>query len=345
METGLDIKLSFSKGESESVKIMTIHASKGLEFPVCYYSGLSKKFNIDDLKSPFYFSEKYGFIVPYFDKTPKNIILKTLLKNEYIEDEISEKLRLFYVALTRAREKMIIVTHLNLESLSYKDNGIISDEIRLKYRSFLDFLNSIVHSLDKNITPVDLSKINLTKDYNLSSKSLNYQKPKITEKLNVQELNIESNLIENTHFSKNINKLETKEEKKNIEMGLHMHKIFEDINLLNPDYSKLSEFSQNKVKTFINTKILEGALDIYKEYEFIYLDQDEEKHGIIDLLITKEDKNIIVDYKLKNISDKAYLKQLNGYKKYIEKITNKQTEIYLYSILDETLQNITKVPN
>ena len=128
-------------------------------------------------------------------------------------------------------------------------------------------------------------------------------------------------------------------------MGLHMHKIFEDINLLNPDYSKLSEFSQNKVKAFINTKILDGALDIYKEYEFIYLDQDEEKHGIIDLLITKKDKNIIVDYKLKNISDEAYISQLNGYKKYIESITNKQTEIYLYSILDETLQDMTKVPN
>ena len=345
LETGLDIKLSFSKGESESVKIMTIHASKGLEFPICYYSGLSKNFNIDDLKSPFYFSSKYGFIVPYFNQSPQNTILKTLLKNEYIEDEISEKLRLFYVALTRAREKMIIVAHLNLESLSYKDSGIISDEIRLKYRSFLDFLNSIVHSLDKNITPVDLSKINLTKDYNLSSKSLNYQKPKITEKLNVQELNIESNLIENSHFSKTINKLETKEEKKNIEMGLHMHQIFENINLLNPDYSKLSEFSKNKVQAFINTGILNNALDTYKEYEFIYDDENEEKHGIIDLLITKENKNIIVDYKLKNISDEAYLKQLNGYKKYIESITNKQTEIYLYSILDETLQNITKVPN
>ena len=268
-----------------------------------------------------------------------------MLKNEYIEDEISEKLRLFYVALTRAREKIIIVAHLNLESLSYKDSGIISDEIRLKYRSFLDFLNSIVHSLDKNITPVDLSKINLTKDYNLSSKSLNNQKPKITEKLNVQELNIESNLIENSHFSKTINKLETKEEKKNIEMGLHMHQIFENINLLNPDYSKLSEFSKNKVQAFINTEILNNALDTYKEYEFIYDDENEEKHGIIDLLITKENKNIIVDYKLKNISDEAYLKQLNGYKKYIESITNKQTEIYLYSILDETLQNITKVPN
>ena len=56
-------------------------------------------------------------------------------------------------------------------------------------------------------------------------------------------------------------------------------------------------------------------------------------------------KQLIVNYKLKNISDEAYLKQLNGYKKYIESITNKQTEIYLYSILDETLQNITKVPN
>ena len=57
-------------------------------------------------------------------------------------------------------------------------------------------------------------------------------------------------------------------------------------------------------------------------------------HGIIDLLIEREDKVIIVDYKLKNIDDNAYVEQLNGYRRYIEHITNKVVEVYLYSILD-----------
>ena len=49
---------------------------------------------------------------------------------------------------------------------------------------------------------------------------------------------------------------------------------------------------------------------IYKEYEFIYEEEKEEYHGIIDLLLIKENENIIVDYKLKNIDDENYTKQL-----------------------------------
>ena len=53
------------------------------------------------------------------------------------------------------------------------------------------------------------------------------------------------------------------------------------------------------------------------------------------------DNNIkIIDYKLKNINDNAYLKQLSGYKNYIENTFNKDTSIYLYSILDNTLEKV-----
>ena len=48
----------------------------------------------------------------------------------------------------------------------------------------------------------------------------------------------------------------------------------------------------------------------------------------------------IIDYKLKNISDEAYLKQLNGYKDYIENRFNKPTNIYLYSVTNNTLEKI-----
>jgi len=72
----------------------------------------------------------------------------------------------------------------------------------------------------------------------------------------------------------------------------------------------------------------------HKEYEFIYEEEEIEKHGIIDLLLEYEDHFDIIDYKLKNIDDENYDKQLNGYKKYIQSISNKQVNCYLYSILD-----------
>ena len=339
-ENGLDIKLSLNKDSSNSVKIMTIHASKGLEFPICYYSGLYKKFNIDDLKNLFYFSKDYGFIVPYFDDGLKSTILKTLLKNNYIHEEISERLRLFYVALTRAREKMIIISSIKPNESSYKENGVIASSIREKYISFTSILNSINEFIKQNINQIDIETINLTKEYNLSKNKI-LTPPNITKKININDLNIESNTVEKSHFSKTIHSIQTKENKQNIEMGLKMHSIFENIDFLNPNYETLTDFEKNKIKAFINTNILNNAKEIFKEYEFIYEDENESHHGIIDLLINKENENIIVDYKLKNIKDEEYINQLNGYKKYIEYITEKPTNIYLYSILDEKLEKVT----
>ena len=88
---------------------MTIHKSKGLEYNICYYAGLYNKFNIRDLRDSFMYDKKYGIITPVFNKGLGDTIYKILIKEDYIKEEISEKIRLFYVALTRAKEKMILL--------------------------------------------------------------------------------------------------------------------------------------------------------------------------------------------------------------------------------------------
>ena len=75
---------------------------------------------------------------------------------------------------------------------------------------------------------------------------------------------------------------------------------------------------------------------MYKEYEFI----DDNSHGIIDLIIDCNTHLEIIDYKLKNIDDLSYDKQLLGYKKYLEKKTNRKVKCYLYSIFDEVYREI-----
>lgn len=334
LERKLEIKQKINKGATNSVKIMTIHTSKGLEYPICYYSGLFKEFNISDLKQKFYFEKNYGIITPYIDEYPKTTILKTLLKRHYIKEEISEKIRLFYVALTRAREKMIIVTSVEPKEPS---GTIVEDSTRLKYMSFKDMIDSVYDTIEKYVKEVDVSSLNMTKNYNLSKKNFNKEKFLTEKPIEIENINVETEKLEEKHFSKTTNALYTKEEKDNIKMGLHLHEVFENFDFINKDYSKLSDFEKKKVENFINTKVLEGAKKILKEYEFIHEDEDE-FHGIIDLLIIKENENVIVDYKLKNTNDKEYLKQLTGYKKYIENITNKHTKIYLYSILDGILK-------
>ena len=232
---------------------------------------------------------------------------------------------------------MIIVT--SLKQKPFQNSDVIEDMIRLKYLSFKDMIDSLDYVIDNYIKNIDNEKINLTKKYNLSKKKFNPQKflnGKITR---VKEIKIPTKKIEKSHFSKNIHKLRSREESNKIELGLHMHEIFEYFDFQKLDYSNLNEFEKKKVEAFVSTGIMDNQKNIYKEYEFVYQD-DNEYHGIIDLLIEKENENIIVDYKLKNTDDKEYIKQLKGYKKYIEKITEKDTKIYLYSILDENLKEL-----
>lgn len=345
LSANIDMKYKSYDPKSKSVKIMTIHTSKGLEFPICYYSGLYCKFNISDIKDKFLFSNEYGIVTPYFKEGINESLIKFLIKYHYLEEEVSEKIRLFYVALTRAKEKMIILTPVSDEEIyDLAENKTIDLSIRRKYDRFSKFLNSIKHYLIKYYKPLDLSTINLTKEYLYTSKSLS----KLTT-TNPQEFVVEPIKVENTttitqeHFSKNLHELITKDIKNNMEFGLLMHETLEYLDFKNPNYEAIeNSFIKDKVSKFLSQPLLSNVsnANIYKEYEFIYNDETNEYHGIIDLMLEYDDKIDIIDYKLSNVNDPNYLKQLTGYKTYINTITNKPINIYLYSILNETLEQL-----
>ena len=93
------------------VRIMSIHKSKGLEFPVVFVSGLGKNFNKQDVRSRMVLHPEYGIGLDYMDgsrriKTP-TIIKKAIAKQIELEN-LGEELRVLYVALTRAKEKLIL---------------------------------------------------------------------------------------------------------------------------------------------------------------------------------------------------------------------------------------------
>ena len=94
------------------VRMMTVHSSKGLEFPFVIYSGLSKRFNRQDLQRPVILNAHYGLGMDYYDVT-QDVTFPSLASVTYraiAEKElISEEMRLIYVALTRAREKLILI--------------------------------------------------------------------------------------------------------------------------------------------------------------------------------------------------------------------------------------------
>ena len=337
-----EIKYSLNTSAGNNVKIMNIHKSKGLEFHICYYSGLHKAFNISDLKQLFTIDNELGIIAPYKEEKTKETIYKYLLKDKYMKEEIAEKIRLFYVAMTRCKEKMILVTSMT-DKEKDRVHNLVEDNIRLKYKSFLDILNSIKENIKPYIINIDLNKQNLTKDYN-KIKENNYEKliNKNNKKIIKKTISIESNKEEEKHFSKETNKLISKEEYKNMEFGTKMHYILELIDFKNPDFKNIDSFYKEKINNFLKQDILKDIKEanIYKEYEFIYEENNTTYHGIIDLMLEYNDHIDIIDYKLKNIEDENYTKQLNGYKNYIENKLNKKTFIYLYSIINNRIEEV-----
>lgn len=338
IESDMKIEYNVTESSNNTVKIMTIHASKGLEFNVCYYGGLYSKFNIKEAISKFSYDDKYGIIIPYKDKFLYNTIYHNLSYRNYVLENISERIRLFYVALTRAKEKMIFILPENTKEEAGYISDIIDDSIRSKYNSFASImysLESITKSYYKNI---DINSIDLSKNYNLV-KNDNYNKllGRVEDKLDVQDINIDIQKEEEKSFSKKNIHITSKEEQDRLDYGKKVHELFELTDFHNT--SNLTGKNREIITNFLDKVNIDNA-DIYKEYEFIYEEDNTTYHGIIDLMLVYKDNIKIIDYKLKNISDEAYLKQLNGYKDYIENRFNKPTNIYLYSVTNNTLEKI-----
>ena len=344
IENNEDIKYTTFSSNSDSVKILTIHKSKGLEYPVCYYADLDHEFNTSELKDKFICDKNYGLIVPSNMEDITTSVIKELYKKDFIKEEISEKIRLFYVALTRAREKMVIVLpEKETKKLEKNENGVIEEIRRLSFSKLSDFMYGVKDYLDKYFKTIDITKLGLTKDYQYN-KTINIKdNTNIKDDINVEEINIKNDIAEEKHFSKETNVLSTKEEIKMMKYGTRIHEYLELIDYKNPNLSLIKDtFIKDKIEKFLNNDLLKNIKDsnIYHEYEFYYEKDNINYHGIIDLMLEYDEHIDIIDFKLKSITDDNYKSQLYGYKNYIENITNKKVNTYLYSILNEKIESI-----
>ena len=98
-------------GDENTVRILSIHKSKGLEFPVVFLAGMGKKFNKQDLYGKILIDPDLGIATDYLDlelrvKTPT--LKKNVLRRRLELEALGEELRVLYVAMTRAKEKLIM---------------------------------------------------------------------------------------------------------------------------------------------------------------------------------------------------------------------------------------------
>ena len=161
-------------GENENVvRIMSIHKSKGLEFPVAIISRTDKKFNQKDLNESILLHQDIGFGMQYINydrKIEYTTATKEAIKIKTKEESIAEEMRILYVALTRAKEKLIITGVENdftksieqkkeLLEIYEKENYKINHLVLKKYLSYLEWIELVYLNHQDIENQITLNKI------------------------------------------------------------------------------------------------------------------------------------------------------------------------------------------
>lgn len=183
--------------QEDVVRIMTIHKSKGLEFPVVIIGGMNKRFNLRDTQGKYILDKDHGFATKYIDPK-KRITYPTLyflsLKEEAIQKQLAEEMRVLYVAMTRAKEKLVMIGNVPSFSDSIEKwqqstdhpDWVLPNPVRKNARTYLDWVGpALARHRDNSILQGELTPA-LSKVFDDASK-WNVQIVQIPTLLNIGE--------------------------------------------------------------------------------------------------------------------------------------------------------------
>ncbi len=318
-----DVRYSISVKNAPGVKLMNIHKSKGLEFPICYFSGLSSKFNEGDYHKSIGYYNETGF---YNSSNKISIIKEVGIRSLKIKD-ISEKIRLFYVALTRTREKMIIV----------RPNDFAIPKNYMGINNMARILDMAIDDIGDYIINID--DLSVSRNYKFKSelKDINYNnKPEYLVN------NYLGDYIYKNRISKEVIEVLSDEEQENLDYGNHLHEIMESLDFNKVDLSNLNEEDYNIISNVLTNNLFKNIKNAktFHEHEFFTTLNNKYYHGIIDLLVIYDDHIDIIDYKLKNINHSEYDRQLGIYRDYIKTVSNLPIRCYLLSLLENEIREV-----
>lgn len=317
-----DLKAAKIIGENENVvRIMTIHKSKGLEFPVVILAGVGKQFNFRDLNGKILLDQDLGMGPQYID-SDRYIEFKTLAKKALAikakNEAISEEMRILYVALTRAKEKLIIVGRQKdvnkkmsekqklLEIYSTIDDDKINPYLLQKYKTYLDWLE-LIYLKEGVANTKNLFTVNINK------------REKTSVKIENEVEDISKKIIEESNKN---NDEQEKEKIKEILNWQYKHQSIEGIPT-KTSVSKLKEEREQEIQItqepkFINEEAktkLTGAqkgtlihlcLQKMRETEEYNLEK------ITELIEGLKDKEIITEIEAQNIDKEKLLEYTNS---------------------------------
>lgn len=307
----VSVKFSSLRESNNAVTLINIHRSKGLEYPIVYLSGLFKEFNREETKTSWLINSTFGLSLPLVDSANESLV-EYFIKEEISGEDFQEKLRLFYVAITRVRERLIF-----LYPSKVKPSLIIDLKHKINFSSFLEYAN------------VE-SKYGV--DYQFKNTEISEKSPQNTaKKIDFKEISIPSNLIESHRASK---ELDEDVDHSLLEFGNELHELLEVVDYKNKDLS----FIKNPLLARYVNNVLRSSLfkDVKNEmlrHEYAFFDEVHNTRGVIDCLIILDKEIKIVDFKLKNIDDDKYINQLHVYRDYIKTISKLPIRLYLISAM------------
>ncbi len=341
IDEGLDVEIAASMHDAQDqVKMMTIHKSKGLEFPVVYVPSLSRNWNRSTMKN-YAFSERYGFLIPHEDDGLRESFAFALYKEELLKEDTSERLRVLYVALTRAKEMCIVPLNAKEKRPWHRDDfdRVKAFERRRYYKNYKDVLTSVKEELSHAVTPINLSATQFKVDYALQLKTETIDAKPLEGK--IYQPPLVGEIKQSKQYSSEVSQLLDKDTFEAIEQGNRMHDYLERIDFFGDVLKQIKALTdqpseQTMLKAFFDSALMQSLTikQVYKEFPFSVLDENDVTSGYIDLLIETDSTFVIIDYKLKTIDKEAYFDQVTGYKDVLSTMTDKPIEGYLYSIVD-----------
>lgn len=156
---------SASGEEDDTVRIMSIHKSKGLEFPIVFLAGMNKQFNTQDIRSSIILHSELGVGPEYVDtglRTKVPTLLKKVIQKKVQIENLGEELRVLYVAMTRAREKLIMTGYVKSKDEITGKKFTFSE--LLSARSFQDLVLPAMINRIGDITSIDKLPYTIAKD-------------------------------------------------------------------------------------------------------------------------------------------------------------------------------------
>lgn len=320
--------------KEDVVRIMTMHQSKGLQFPVVliWSDTTNRNQDIDRILT----NAKYGLGIKAKAKEGAlwmNSLPYLYIRHKHNLDDLSERIRLLYVALTRAKEKLLIMDCMDEIPLA---NGYTMENL-LSRKGFSDCILSVplphelfeIHQFNQPYTLIPYE------DTSIEADTLGEYMVTMVEPSKSQSA---------TSYMKTIDLVD---HEASLQYGTLLHEALEvlDLDQLNEHdltiYDSTLTYGQKKalisygqtMKAFINAHHIN---EIEKEYPFIYHDQTNTASGSMDWIGEGDDGIHIVDYKTTNASEddliSKYHDQLHYYKEIIHKeYPNTQIHLWIYS--------------